>query len=179
MTNTPMPANIRKRSEIYAQNVTKRGHVKTSLDPKAEQRIEAERLRKKGIGKGSPTLVSRSRKLLFVLLALVLGSTLYQMLLPLFGSSSSSSSSSSTRSNKKGPSKQEPELTREQQARAAEAVIRAMNQQKIEKYRENAKNYKGEAVVGPDDEDFVSVSLAVSPDSDEETPVVKAKPQML
>ncbi|KAJ1905198.1 hypothetical protein LPJ81_002057 [Coemansia sp. IMI 209127] len=176
MTNTPMPASIRKRSETYARNVTKRGNVKKSLDPKAEQRIEAERLRKKGIGKGSPTLVSRSRKLLLVLLALVLGSTLYQMLLPLFGRSSSSSSS--PRSNKKGSSKQEPELTREQQARAAEAVIRAMNQQKVERYRENAKNYKGEAVVGPDDEDFVSLSLAVSPDSDEETPVVKAKPQM-
>ncbi|KAJ1667017.1 hypothetical protein IW140_002229 [Coemansia sp. RSA 1813] len=178
MPNTPMPANIRKRSETYAQNINKRGHVKKSLDPKVEQRLEAERLRKKGLGKGNPILVSSSRKILLVLLTLVLGSTLYQVFLPLFGNNGSSSSSSH-RSNKKGASKQEPELTREQQARAAEAVLRAMNQQKIEKYRENAKNYKGEAVVGPEDDDFVSVLLAVSPDSHEEAPAVKAKPQFV
>ncbi|KAJ2550351.1 hypothetical protein EV175_004105 [Coemansia sp. RSA 1933] len=171
MTHTPMPANIRKRSEIYAKNVTKRGHVKKSLDPKVEERLEAESLHKKGLGKGNPMLVSSSRKILFVLLALVIGSTLYQMLLPLLGNSSGGSSGSSAR-----PTKKEKELTREEQARAAEAVLRAMNQQKIEKYRANAKNYKGEIVV--DDADFVSISLAVTPD-EEETPAVKVKPQLV
>ncbi|KAJ2516392.1 hypothetical protein H4217_004618 [Coemansia sp. RSA 1939] len=176
MPTTPMPANLRQRSEKYAQNVNKRGNVKMSLDPKVEQRLEAERLRKKGLGKNTPMMVSNSRRILLVLLALVLGSTLYQVFLPLFGSGGGSNNTgSSARSSKKGASKQNTELTREQQARAAEAVLRAMNQQKLEKYRDSANKYSAEEPADSNGEDFVSVTLAASPDSNEEPPVVNAK----
>ncbi|OMJ25117.1 hypothetical protein AYI70_g1118 [Smittium culicis] len=37
----PLPANIRKRSEKYNENITKRGNVKVSLDPKKEEKLLA------------------------------------------------------------------------------------------------------------------------------------------
>ncbi|KAJ2665333.1 hypothetical protein IWW48_000222 [Coemansia sp. RSA 1200] len=177
MPTTPMPANLRQRSEQYAKNINNRGNVKKSLNPKVEQRLEAERLRKKGLGKNTPVMVSKSRRIILVLLALILGSTLYQVFLPLFGSggSSSSNTGSSARSSKKTASKQNTELTREQQARAAEAVLRAMNQQKLEKYRNSAKKYSADEPADSNGEDFVSVMFAASPDSNEEPPIVNVK----
>ncbi|KAJ1986415.1 hypothetical protein GGI25_005758 [Coemansia spiralis] len=176
MPTTPMPASFRKRSEQYAKNVNKRGHVKKSLDPMVEKRLEAERLRKKGLGNSVPPLVSKSRRVLLVLLALVLGSALYQILQPLFGSSSDSNSSRGSSRKAKAPT-QESELTREQQAKAAEAVLRAMNQQAQRKYMENAKNYKGERDI--DDDDIVSIAFAAAEAaSGDEKPVAEAEAQL-
>lgn len=146
-----MPANLRKRSEIYANNIHSRGHVKTSLDPKMEQKHEAERLHKKGLGKSVPASVTNSRRLLLGLLVLLLGSALYQVCLPLFGRSSGGRSSRAT--------KDESQLTREQQARAAEAVLRAMNQKAAESYREKAATYV------PEDEGTLSILDNIVPEN--------------
>ncbi|KAJ2640212.1 hypothetical protein IW137_003470, partial [Coemansia sp. RSA 1287] len=74
MVTTPMPANIRKRSEKYANNVHNRGNVKKSLDPKIEQRLETERVRKTGLGTKQPSLGPNGRKMVIALLLITLGS---------------------------------------------------------------------------------------------------------
>ncbi|KAJ1963694.1 hypothetical protein GGI12_001906 [Dipsacomyces acuminosporus] len=135
---TPMPASIRKRSEVYAKNIHKRGNVRKSLDPAVEQKLEAEALRKKGLRTKAPASVSGSKKIIVAFLLITLGSALYQILSPLFGSSTRASKASKT-SKATNPS---VTLTPEQQAKAAEAILRAMNQQAAEKYMKSAKNYK-------------------------------------
>ncbi|KAJ1824935.1 hypothetical protein LPJ56_002771 [Coemansia sp. RSA 2599] len=154
MPTTPLPASIRKRTELFAKNVKHRGNVKKSLDPRKQQAIEAERLRKKGLGSGLPALSSGSRKLILVLLAMIVGSVLYQICLPFIGGSSSSDGS--PRKAKQSTSA----LTREQQARAAEAVLQELNRKATEKYFSMAKNYQppAQAIVNQDNaavDDFV------------------------
>ncbi|PIA13766.1 hypothetical protein COEREDRAFT_83251 [Coemansia reversa NRRL 1564] len=135
MVTTPMPATARKRSEQYAKNVTKRGHVKKSLSPRIEKRLEEERLRKNGIKTRKPALSSNARKVIVILLLITLGSALYQILQPLFSSSRHQPSRASR-------AKTTPDLTRQEQAKAAEAILRAMNREAAEKYMKTAKDYK-------------------------------------
>ncbi|KAJ2747940.1 hypothetical protein GGI20_000027 [Coemansia sp. BCRC 34301] len=127
-----MPASIRKRSELHAKNIDKRGSVKSSLDLKTEQKHEAERLRKKGLGMGAPSHTLTSRRLLFALVVITVGSALYQILSPMFASSGSG----------KEPAKSQAALTREQQAEAAAAVLRSLNAKAADKYLKAAKTYQ-------------------------------------
>ncbi|KAI8324711.1 hypothetical protein GQ54DRAFT_316094 [Martensiomyces pterosporus] len=157
----PMPANIRKRSEIYSKNIHNRGHVKKSLDPAREQRLEADAMRKKGLGSKAPVPVSGSKKLVIALLLITLGSALYQICAPLFGSFSWSTKAT----------KPTTTLTPEQQAKAAEAILKAMNEQAAEKYRAKAKSYKpasSSAVEADADSDSDAAD-------DEEPPVIKVE----
>ncbi|KAJ1743063.1 hypothetical protein LPJ78_004336 [Coemansia sp. RSA 989] len=155
MVTTPMPAAFRKRSALYAKNINHRGHVKKSLNPKVEERLEAERLRKQGLKNGLPTLGPNGRKVVLVLLAITLGSMIYQMLMPLFALSWSSSTNSAA--------KTEAQLTKEQQAKAAEAILRAMNKRATEKYLKTAKDYKPPEPVmvqkkeDDDDDEFIEM----------------------
>ncbi|ORX73946.1 hypothetical protein DL89DRAFT_263953 [Linderina pennispora] len=125
----PMPAQLRKRSEIYDKNINKRGSVKKSLNPEKEQKIEAERLRKKGLGSGMPGPAAGSRKLVIALLVLTLGSVLYQVFSPWFGKSSTSVKSTKPKTS----------LTPEQQAKAAEDILRAMNDFAAKRQKEDAE----------------------------------------
>ncbi|KAJ2723833.1 hypothetical protein GGI07_002372 [Coemansia sp. Benny D115] len=134
-TSSPIPANIRKRSELYAKNIKNRGNVKKSLDPKVEQRLESERISKTGLTANTPTMSTGSRRLIVAFLVLTLGSALYQACLPFFSSSSSHSTSKQTPKTAKA-------LTREQQAQAAQAVLQEMNRKATEKYFSMAKNYQ-------------------------------------
>ncbi|KAJ1988704.1 hypothetical protein GGI04_006070 [Coemansia thaxteri] len=170
---TPMPASIRKRSELHAKNIHKRGNVKSSLDPKTEQKHEAERLRKKGLGKGATSQVSSSRKLLLALLGIIFGSALYQICLPLFGGRSSSGGGSGATS---AQTKSSTVLTREEQAKAAEAVLRALNQQAADRYMKSAKSYKPPAAKAVPPPPAVEVDSAVADDEDETPVIVPAGP---
>ncbi|KAJ2849539.1 hypothetical protein IWW36_002545 [Coemansia brasiliensis] len=134
MVTTPMPAAFRKRSALYAKNIHNRGHVKKSLNPKVEERLEAERLRKKGLKNGQPILGPNGRKVVIALLVITFGSMIYQMLAPLFALSWSSDAGKAAKS--------EAQLTKEQQAKAAEAILQAMNKRATEKYMRTAKDYK-------------------------------------
>ncbi|KAJ1722386.1 hypothetical protein LPJ53_003180 [Coemansia erecta] len=141
MPTTPMPAAARKRSELFAKNIKHRGNVRKSLNPKTEQKIEAERLRKKGLGSGMPLPSFGNRRVIIAFLALTLGSVLYQICMPFFGGDGSSSSSGS-RSATSQAKQSNSVLTREQQARAAEAVLQELNRKATEKYFSMAKDYK-------------------------------------
>ncbi|KAJ2354341.1 hypothetical protein IWW50_001787 [Coemansia erecta] len=174
MVTTPMPANIRKRSEKYAKNVHNRGHVKKSLDPVVEERLEAERLRKKGLTSKQPALGPNARKMVLGLLLITLGSALYQIMLPLFGSSGRSAPANA----RSAKTRTKADLTREQQAKAAEAILQEMNRQAAEKYMRTAKDYKPptpEAVPfegGEDDEDDDGFVQAVPIPDTAEGPLV-------
>ncbi|KAJ1730089.1 hypothetical protein LPJ61_003203 [Coemansia biformis] len=133
MPTTPLPASIRKRSEQYAKNIHNRGHVKKSLNPKVEQRLEAERQQKQGLKTGQPVLGPSGRRVVVVLLLITLGSALYQILQPLLASLGRSAAPAPETS---------PNLSREQQARAAEAVLRELNRKATEKYLRTAKDYQ-------------------------------------
>ncbi|KAJ2563747.1 hypothetical protein GGH95_004585 [Coemansia sp. RSA 1836] len=159
-----MPASIRKRSEFHAKNIDKRGSVKSSLDPKTEQKHEAERLRKKGLGTGAPSHASTSRRLLLALVLITVGSALYQVLSPMFANSGSGGGAS-----RKSPSeKSQAALTREQQAEAAAAVLRSLNAKAAEKYLKAAKTFQPPGGANPK---RVKSSSGVD-DSVEETPIV-------
>ncbi|KAJ2232335.1 hypothetical protein FB645_000702 [Coemansia sp. IMI 203386] len=156
MPTTPLPASVRKRTELFAKNIKHRGNVKKSLDPKKQQAIEAQRQRKNGLGSSLPSLTTGSRKIIIAFLALTVGSVLYQICLPFIGGNSNSGAS--PRQAKQSGSA----LTREQQARAAEAVLQELNRKATEKYFSMAKNYKPPAppvVVNQEDnagvDDFV------------------------
>ncbi|KAJ2063266.1 hypothetical protein GGI17_001877 [Coemansia sp. S146] len=131
-----MPASIRKRSELYAKNIDKRGNVKSSLDPKTEQKHEAERLRKKGLGPGTSVHVSTSRKLLLALVVITVGSALYQVLSPMFARGGGSGATG------KAATKSQAALTREQQAEAAAAVLKSLNAKAAERYLKSARTWK-------------------------------------
>ncbi|KAJ2768678.1 hypothetical protein IWQ57_003434, partial [Coemansia nantahalensis] len=93
----------------------------------------AERLEKQGLRKGQPALGAGGRKVVVALLLITLGSALYQVLQPLFAGLGRPA----------GPApKTEADLTREQQAKAAAAVLQALNRQATEKYLKSAKDYK-------------------------------------
>ncbi|KAJ2080949.1 hypothetical protein H4R24_002702 [Coemansia sp. RSA 988] len=168
MVTTPMPATARKRSEQYAKNVTKRGHVKKSLSPRVEKRLEEERLRKKGIKTGQPVLGSNARKAIVALLLITLGSTLYQILQPLFSSSGNQPSQASR-------PRSTPDLTRQQQAKAAEAILQAMNREAAERYMKTAKDYKPpaspELPVDDDDEQDDDFFARAVPNPDVKQPL--------
>ncbi|KAJ1833823.1 hypothetical protein LPJ63_002448 [Coemansia sp. RSA 2711] len=166
MVSTPMPANLRKRSEQYAKNIKHRGHVKKSLNPEVERRLEEERLRKKGLKSGRPTLGPSGRKVVLALLLITLGSALYQIVQPLISNFSGRSAG--------GTQKTEAELTREQQAKAAEAILKAMNQKAAEKYLKTAKHYKPPAApansnadAGDDDDEDEDIAAVPIPDTQE------------
>ncbi|KAJ2361614.1 hypothetical protein H4S02_011612 [Coemansia sp. RSA 2611] len=153
-----MPANIRKRSELYAKNIDKRGSVKSSLDPKTEQKHEAERLRKKGLGASTPVHTSTSRRLLVALVAITVGSALYQVLSPMFASGASSSGGG------KEATKSRAALTREQQAREAAAVLKSLNAKAAERYLKSAKTWQPpvmKASVEDEDEDEETPAIVV------------------
>ncbi|KAI7829240.1 hypothetical protein BX661DRAFT_198016 [Kickxella alabastrina] len=122
MASSPIPANIRKRSDKYANNIKHRGSVPKSLDAKVQQKLEARRLSKKGLGTGMPVpTAANGRRILLALLLLTVGSALYQVCLPLFGSQPSSG-------GQQPKAKQSTSvLTREQQAKAAQAVLQELN----------------------------------------------------
>ncbi|KAJ2383079.1 hypothetical protein GGI05_005435, partial [Coemansia sp. RSA 2603] len=96
------------------------------------------RLRKKGLGSGMPLPSFGSRRVIIAFLVLTLGSVLYQICMPFFGGDGSSSSRSAASQAKQSNSV----LTREQQARAAEAVLQELNRKATEKYFSMAKDYK-------------------------------------
>ncbi|KAJ1824340.1 hypothetical protein GGH91_000593 [Coemansia sp. RSA 2671] len=153
-----MPANIRKRSELYAKNIDKRGSVKSSLDPKTEQKHEAERLRKKGLGASTPVHTSTSRRLLVALVAITVGSALYQVLSPMFASGAGSSGGG------KEATKSRAALTREQQAREAAAVLKSLNAKAAERYLKSAKTWQPpvmKASVEDEDEDEETPAIVV------------------
>ncbi|KAJ2777648.1 hypothetical protein GGI15_004436 [Coemansia interrupta] len=137
-----MPAAARKRSELFAKNIKHRGNVRKSLNPKTEQKIEAERLRKKGLGSGMPLPSFGNRRVIIAFLVLTLGSVLYQICMPFFGGDGSSSGRGSSRSAASQAKQSNSVLTREQQARAAEAVLQELNRKATEKYFSMAKDYK-------------------------------------
>ncbi|KAJ1861108.1 hypothetical protein LPJ57_006570, partial [Coemansia sp. RSA 486] len=93
MPTTPLPASVRKRTELFAKNIKHRGNVKKSLDPKKQQAIEAQRQRKNGLGSSLPSLTTGSRKIIIAFLALTVGSVLYQICLPFIGGNSNSGAS--------------------------------------------------------------------------------------
>ncbi|KAJ2776732.1 hypothetical protein H4R18_005518 [Coemansia javaensis] len=137
MPTTPLPAPLRKRSEQYAKNITKRGHVKKSLNPVVEQRLEAERLRKKGLRTNQPAVLGpAARRAVVALLVITLGSALYQIVQPLIAVRRSPA-----------PPKGAADLTRDQQARAAQAVLQELNRKAAEKYLRTAKDYRPPQVV--------------------------------
>ncbi|KAJ2816339.1 hypothetical protein FBU31_006615 [Coemansia sp. 'formosensis'] len=146
-----MPANIRKRSELYARNIHKRGNVKSSLDPKTEQKHEAERLRKKGLGPGTPVHVSSSRRLLLALVAITVGSALYQVLSPMFASGGSSAAGGTE------ATKSQAALTREQQAEAAAAVLKSLNAKAAERYLKSARTWQPAEKKAPLDEETPAI----------------------
>ncbi|KAJ2323033.1 hypothetical protein GGI00_005742 [Coemansia sp. RSA 2681] len=162
-----MPASIRKRSELHAKNIDKRGSVKSSLDPKTEQKHEAERLRKKGLGTGAPSHASTSRKLLLALVLITVGSALYQVLSPMFANSGGGGSGATRR--KSPQEKSQAALTREQQAEAAAAVLRSLNAKAAEKYLKAAKTFQPPGGANPK---RVKSSSGVDDSVEEETSIV-------
>ncbi|KAJ1882537.1 hypothetical protein LPJ66_011136 [Kickxella alabastrina] len=171
MASSPIPANIRKRSDKYANNIKHRGNVPKSLDPKVQQKLEALRLGKKGLGTGMPMpTASNARRILLALLLLTVGSALYQVCLPLFGSQPSSGGQQPKAKQSTGV------LTREQQAKAAQAVLQELNRKATEKYFSMAKNYQPPVApqmrdLGVDDFEDEIRKLVVQ-DDDELPPVV-------
>ncbi|KAJ2889434.1 hypothetical protein GGI21_006574, partial [Coemansia aciculifera] len=158
------------RSELYAKNIDKRGSVKSSLDPKTEQKHEAERLRKKGLGGGAPSSSHSlsSRRLLLALVVITVGSALYQVLSPMFASGGGGGSGGGSRE----PEKKQAALTREQQAEAAAAVLKSLNAKAAESYLKAAKTYQPPAAKGKRSVKSEDVDNDVV---EEETPAIVAE----
>ncbi|OMH84597.1 hypothetical protein AX774_g1880 [Zancudomyces culisetae] len=86
----PLPANIRKKSEIYNENVTKRGNVKKSLNPSVDSKFNEmkreENARKAGI-KSQRALTKTQKNVVLVMFVILVGSVLASIFSPLFSSS--------------------------------------------------------------------------------------------